>query len=381
MYCISISFKTAPLEIREKFAFSKEQAAEFIELAAADPSIKECVVLSTCNRTEIYFAGLKHAAEAMELLLSQYKEVERAQAIGYYNTFINEAAVRHAFAVTSGMDSMLLGEDEILGQVKDAYQLALEHHTTGFVLNTVFQNAINCSKKIKTDTNLSKTPVSIGTLVANEIFHFDKKIKHVFIIGLTGKMGTIIMKNVYGKHGVQVTGTSRTVTNHYEKEYPEVHVVPYKERYAYMEEADIVISATTSPHYTVTKEKLDEALSTKKNRLFIDLSVPSDIDKSVADTKGIELYNIDHFEHLSKNNNQKKEKEIELGKEIMEQELDETLKVIAFHKFLPSMKDTKNLFETQNFESIMYRLRDRESYESLNVIFDAFRRLCQEESD
>lgn len=379
MYCISISFKTAPLEIREKFAFSREEAAEFVQLAVKNPSIKECVVLSTCNRSEIYFTGLKHAAEEMELLLSQYKEVERAHVIPYYNTFVKEAAVRHAFAVTSGMDSMVLGEDEILGQVREAYQLALEHHTTGYILNTVFQNAMNCLKKIKTDTNLSKTPVSIGTLVANEIFRLPIEKKQVFIIELMGKMGSIIMKNLYGRRGVQVIGTSRTVTNHYEKEYPEVQVVSYKERYAYMEEADVIVSATTSPHYTVTKEQLQQSFSTKKTRLLIDLSVPSDIDKSVNEIENVTLYNIDHFEYLSKNNNQKKEKEIELGKEILEHELDETLKIIAFHKFLPNMKGTKELFETKNFETIMYQLRDQENYESLTTVFDALRRLTQKE--
>lgn len=379
MYCISISFKTAPVEVREKFAFLKEEAVEFSSLAISNSAIRECMVLSTCNRTEVYFTGTKNAVEEMELLLSQYKELEREQAIRYYNIFAKEAAVRHAFAVTSGMDSMVLGEDEILGQVKDAYQLALKHHTTNYVLNTVFQNAMNCSKKIKTDTNLSKTPVSIGTLVANEIFHFPKEKKNVFIVGLTGKMGTIIMKNVYDKHGVTVTGSSRNVTNHYEKEYPHVRVVDYKKRYEYLEEADIVISATSSPHYTITKEELMSSITSEKKRLYIDLAVPSDIDKSVEEIENITLYNIDYFEYLSKNNNEKKEKEIELGKEIMEQELDETLKILEFHNFIPDMKRVKKLFETRNFETIMYQLRDQENYENLSVVLDAFRRLGTEE--
>ncbi|SET03601.1 glutamyl-tRNA reductase [[Clostridium] polysaccharolyticum] len=375
MYCISISFKTAPLEVREKFAFSREEAIEFAKLAVKKQEIRECMVLSTCNRNEVYFVGTRHAIEEMEELLSQYKKVSRSQVIKYYYIFAKEAAVRHAFAVASGMDSMVLGEDEILGQVKDAYQLALGNQTTDFVLNTVFQNAMNCAKKIKTDTNLSKTPVSIGTLVANEIFHFPKEEKNVFIVGLTGKMGTIIMKNVYGRHGVTVFGSTRTVTDHYQKEYPNVRVVGYGERYPYLEEADIVISATTSPHYTITKEELEKHLTSHKKRLYIDLAVPSDIDKSIEELGNITLYNIDYFEYLSKHNNQKKEREIELGKEIMEQELDETLKSIEFHGFLPEMKRVKALFKEQHFESLMYQLRDQENYESLSVVLDAFRRL------
>lgn len=375
MFCISVSFKTASLEIREKFAFQKEEAAEFAMLALEKEAIKECMVLSTCNRTEVYFSGMKTAVEEMELLISQYKEIKREQAIPYYRIFVKEAAVRHAFAVTSGMDSMVLGEDEILGQVKEAYQMALEQGTTSFILNTVFQNAMNCSKKIKTDTNLSKTPVSIGTLVANRIFQFQKEKKKVFIVGLTGKMGTILMKNIYGKHGVTVMGSTRTITTHYGKEYPEVCLVEYAHRYEYMEEADIVISATASPHYTITKEELKKHLVSQKERLFIDLAVPSDIDKSVDELEGITLYNIDYFEYLSKHNNEKKQKEIELGKEIMEQELDETLKILEFHNFIPDMKRVKQIFETKHFETIMYQLRDQEGYENLKVVFEAFRQL------
>ncbi len=377
MYCISISFKTAPLEVREKFAFRSEEAKEFAKLALQTQAIKECMVLSTCNRTEVYFSGAKTAVEEMELLISKYKVIEREQAIPYYRIYAKEAAVKHAFSVTSGMDSMVLGEDEILGQVKEAYQCALENGTTDFILNTVFQNAMNCSKKIKTDTNLSKTPVSIGTLVANMIFHFQKENKNVFIVGLTGKMGTIIMKNIYDKHGVTVTGSSRTLTTHYEKEYPNVRLVDYVNRYAYMEEADIVISATASPHYTITRDDLKEHLVSSKERLFVDLAVPSDIDKSIEELEGIVLYNIDYFEYLSKHNNEKKEKEIELGMEMMEQELDDTLKIIEFHNFMPEIAQIKRVFETKHFESIMYQLRDQEDYENLKVVFEAFRNLSK----
>lgn len=375
MYCISISFKTAPLPVRERFAFTVEEARAFGKLAVESYAIDECMVLSTCNRSEVYFEGTKDAIKEIEVLLSKFKGIEREHVVKYYMIHAKEAAVRHAFLVASGMDSMVIGEDEILGQVRDAYQLALENKTTNFVLNTVFQNAMNCSKKIKTDTNLSKTPVSVGTLVANEIFHLPIEVKKVLIIGLSGKMGTIIMKNTYGNHGVQITGTSRNVTNHLTKGYPSVNVVPYKERYDYVNDADVIISATTSPHYTITKEELETHLTVKKPRLYIDLSVPSDIDRAIESLPETTFYNIDYFEVLSMNNNRKKEKEIEIGKEILEQELDETLKIIEFHKFLPDMKKLKDLFMEKGFESVMYCLRDQEPYEQLGVVLGSLKRL------
>ena len=158
-------------------------------------------------------------------------------------------------------------------------------------------------------------------------------------------------------------------------------MISYFERYEYFDDADIIVSATTSPHYTITKEELEAHLTSKKERLFIDLAVPSDIDKSIKQLGNITLHNIDYFEYLSRSNNLQKEKEIEIGKEILEQELDETLKIIEFHDFLPDMQDVKVLFQKRNFETIMYELRDKENYENLSVVLQAFRRLALEENN
>lgn len=383
MNCISISYKTAPVEIRAMFAFSREEQTAFYKEALANKSITECMVLSTCNRSEIYFEGTKESIKEMEHLIEKFKKVNLSENLKYFCVFGNDQAVRHAFMVTCGMESMVLGEDEILGQVKDAYQLALSEKATNFMLNTVFQNAINCSKRIKTDTNLSKTPVSIGTLVANEIFHFRKEndtdVKNVFIIGMTGKMGSIVMKNIYGKQNISITGSSRNSSNHLVKGYPMIKMVSYKDRYKYLEEADIVVSATTSPHYTVTCAELLNVITPGKKRLYIDLSVPSDMDDEIQSIEGIDFYNIDYFEELSKHNNVQKAKELERGKDILEEVLDETYKIVLFRNFLSDMPKVKKVFKENKFETIMYQLRDKENHESLAVVFDALKQLVSEE--
>ena len=151
---------------------------------------------------------------------------------------------------------MVLGEDEILGQVKDAYQLSKDLGTVDYEMNVLFQKAVTSAKRIKTDTNLSKTPLSIATLVANEVFHFENgsDIKKVMVIGMSGKMGSTITKNIIYKPGIEVTGTVRrhneclTVNVHSDR----VKAVDYRDRYQSMNDMDIVISATLGPHYPVT---------------------------------------------------------------------------------------------------------------------------------
>ncbi len=377
MNIISISYKTTPVNIRELFAFSKEEQEEFLKLVQRQGQIKEIVLVSTCNRTEIYFSGDSKVIPVMEQLLSDFKQAALEDVRKYLLVYNGERAIRHLFQVTCGMDSMVLGEDEILGQMREAYEKALGLGSTGYLLNTLFQAAIACAKQIKTDTKLSKTPISIGTLVANEIFRFPKEGKKVLIIGLTGKMGTIIMKNIYCRQKIEIIGTSRSHNSReeYSANYEKVTMVDYKMRYQYMDEADVIISATTSPHYTVTFHELADNLHTRKERLFIDLSVPMDIDEDITGINKVKLYNIDYFKEASKHNSLRKEEEADRAGSILEEHLEETKKELCFHDFLPDLPRVREVFEKHTFEKLLYELRDKASQEELFVLLDLYRRL------
>ena len=159
----------------------------------------------------------------------------------------------------AGLIPWFYGEDEILGQVKDAYQMTLEEKAANYEMNVIFQKAITCAKKTKTNTNLSRTPVSIATLVANEVFHFEKQDsqeKKILIMGVTGKIGSTIAKNILSKPGIEVLGTVRSHRSDltFQWKSSHIHLVTTRIWYQYMEEADIVISATSSPHYTVVEK-------------------------------------------------------------------------------------------------------------------------------
>lgn len=379
IYNINVSHKTAPVEIRELLAFTGSEKQDFLKKAITLESVTECVLITTCNRTEIYAAGDDNAPAEVMKLLTNYKGVAYEQVMRYLLRYEQDKAVRHLFRVACGLDSMLIGEDEILGQVKEDYALAHEEGATGYFLNTIFRDAISCAKRIKTDTKLSKTPVSIGTLTANEVFAFQgmSEVKNVLIIGLSGKMGTIVMKNLYHGKGIHITGTIRT--HHLSDEvimvYPKVKMIDYKDRYDRIKEADIIISATSSPHYTLTYHELRKHLDTDKKRLFIDLSVPMDIDKEIQKLSGVTLIDIDYFKELSESNNRIKLQEAEAAELIIEEHLEELQKELAFRNFLPNLPVLKEAFLEYSLESILYRLKNNTSSTDLEVILKAFQTL------
>lgn len=374
---ISISHKTATVSIRELFSFSKEEQEIFIKKVLTSEHIQECILVSTCNRSEVYFSGDKFAISEMQQYLADFKNADLEDLMKYFHVYSEEMAIKHLFQVTCGLDSMVIGEDEILGQVKEAYDRALCLGATKYMLNTLFQAAITCAKKIKTETKLSKIPVSIGTLVVNEILQFPKESKKVVIIGLSGKMGTIIMKNLYKRPNIEITGTSRShnLIQQCSMIAPNVKVVDYKDRYQYMDEADIIISATTSPHYTITVHELEGAISEEKQRLFIDLSVPTDIDKGIIKISKTSLLDIDHYTEASKNNTQVKEQETIQAQLMIEEYLEEVQKELSFHDFLVELPKVRKAFEERSFDSILYGMKDKATSEELATVLELFRKL------
>lgn len=224
MYCISINYKKAPLEIRNRFAFSPEEQRLFLKKKHGDDKITGCVLLSTCNRMEYYANCLEgqdpgEIWERMERDICEEKDLDIGLCRKYINCYHEEGALKHLHRVAAGVDSMVVGEDEILGQVKDAFSLAMEEDCTDYQLNTIFKSAVTGAKKIKTDTALSRTSVSVATLAASRILAFEKQLRQepgwedrpfrVMIIGITGKTGSTVMKNICNRENLIIIGTSR----------------------------------------------------------------------------------------------------------------------------------------------------------------------------
>lgn len=384
MYCISISHKCTPVEIREQFAMDRERRQQFISMVKKNPCFQGVVALSTCNRCEIYFTASpkekreqESVKETMEELFTGFFHISLEMVKKYILHYEGEGALAHLFKVVCGFDSMVLGEDEILGQVKDAYEQARKAGSTDKEINLVFQAGISCAKEIKTDTMLSKASVSVGTLAAKAVSEFPGEHKNVLIMGMSGKMGSIVMKNLLGRPDVSIRGTSR---NHNKLKsqlvgYEGVQAVNYQERYTFINEADVVVSATTSPHYTITYRELKDNLTIKKPRLFLDLAVPVDIDRKIAEIEDVTLWDIDYFSVLSARNDAIREKAFGKAEEIMEHRLEEVKKELVFHDFYPVMEETVKRISQYEPHKLLYTLRDVCDSGELKVILHALKRV------
>ena len=371
MNTLSISYKTAPQSVREAFSFSAEEQERFYPEAFVKlPGVSQCVILSTCNRFEIYFDGGRENIKPMEKLVCENRGISLREVLRYFNVYEDGGAVLHLTRVASGIDSMVLGEDEILRQLKEAYGRALENGATSSEFNTIFQMAIAAAKNIKTDTGLSTTPVSFGTLAANEVFHMPGEQKTVLVIGATGKIGSITAKNILSHPGINLYGTTRSMHGNVEWDvFSEgAHMVPYKDRYRYMDEADAVISATTSPHYTVTQEELEKYLKTKKPRLFIDLAVPADIDDCIADMEGITLYNIDWFRETAARNTRYKREQAQVAEERAKSYAEEIKKELTLHDLIKQLPELRSTVEKNGFDNLIYSLRNLADGEQVETV-------------
>lgn len=382
---ISISHKIAPLHIREMFAFSKEQQEDMMRKMTDHLEVSECIVLSTCNRTEMYVYSESESKgyvfHLMEEVLLEAAGATDEEEVGNYLLFFHgKKAIRHLFDVAAGLDSMVIGEDQILGQVKTAHQQARNIGTTGVYLNTFFRMAVTGAKKVKTDTDLSRTSVSTATLaikVAEETLGTLKD-KKVMIIGATGKIGGIVLMNLLslGEAEVYVTTRSNKVisTKHGQNDYS---MIEYEDRYDYLDKMDVVISATASPHYTLTCGKMKKSLFTDKPRVFVDLAVPMDIESKVIALGDISYYNIDDFTRIAKENNQKKLEEAKAASGILEEYELQFEQWMVFQKSLPIMarvrdnfmKVTEHKGVEKAFDHFFYWVRENNEPEDLEVFF------------
>ncbi|MCI5654881.1 MAG: glutamyl-tRNA reductase [Candidatus Pseudoruminococcus sp.] len=371
MYCISINHKNSDLEIRKQFAFSEDTQKSLLNCLINSDFINECLIVCTCNRMELYFVGNENAINFAKNTLAEYSGFEVSRLSKQIFLFYEDRAISHLYNVASGIDSMVIGEDEILGQVKRAYAFAQKYKTTGYELNTVFQAAIACAKRIKTETVLSKTSVSMATLAANEVARLGENVS-VMVIGATGKIGTSLVKNLVSHKNISIITTLRNHNNDFTY-INDVSTVEYNNRYEYINKVDCLISATSSPHYTITYYDLQKCLKENKNRLFIDLAVPPDIDREIEKISGIRLVDVDYFKTLAKENNSLKLSSVDEAKKIIEEEIEVLKKDILFHSFLPYIDAVKLKLKEKSFEELLYKLREELSAEEFEKILNVYK--------
>lgn len=359
MECISISHKTARSADRQKCCIPKEKTEDYLREIMKLDRVDECVLLSTCNRTELYVQGEENSFGGLEYIMAKAAGSNAAWLRGIVRRYQGRKAIRHLFRVVCGMESMVIGEDEILGQVREAYTYSQEAGCTGYELNSIFQAALACAKRVKTETLLSKTSVSVATLAANEVFRLPLSHKTVLLIGSSGQMGGIILKDLLSREEIRVIATVRSHNGIYQSSHARVENVDYQNRYDYLDEADVIISATSSPHYTLTADRVRQSVKGVKERLFLDISMPPDIDEDIADIEGCRLTALDDIHKLAEENNRLKQQAIVDAEEILEEDLEKICKTLSFHRFTHTHADWKERYVDCPAEKLIYLLRDR----------------------
>ncbi|WP_407272638.1 glutamyl-tRNA reductase [Radiobacillus sp. PE A8.2] len=299
---VGINYRTAPVEIREKLTFADDAVADAMQQLNNQKSVLENVIVSTCNRTEIYAVvdQLHTGRYYIKQFLAEWFGIEKEQFTSHLAISENDGAIEHLFRVTSGLDSMVVGETQILGQVKQAFLLAQQHKTTGTMFNELFKQAITLAKRAHKDTEISDHAVSVSYAAVE----LSKKIfgnltnKHVVILG-AGKMGELAAKNLKGSGVKKVTVINRTL------EKAEAIAAQLDGVARTMDgladallAADILISSTGASNYVLSKEVLAPIHKQRKGRplFLVDIAVPRDLEPALGDLENVFLYDIDDLQ-------------------------------------------------------------------------------------
>jgi len=360
---IGISYKTAPLEIREKFSFSKEDIIPFSELLQQETEISDLVLISTCNRTEIYFSQNKHdnqtAFELIYEVIKKYKKnADHCWQYFYHRT--NTGAVRHLFEVVSGLDSLIIGEDQIIGQVKDAYVTCTELALTDAVLMRLFQKSFEAGKRVRTETGIKLGITSVSSAAVEMCATMLNGVgdKSVLLIG-TGETGNLALQNIH-KKGVKQIGVTNRTAEKAEKTAEKYNgmAVPFESYEKYLHGFDIVMVATSSATPIITAEmvKRTRGIRPDHKQVFLDLSVPRNIESAVGEIENIELLGVDDLQEIVNQTTEKKKESAQKAHLILDELVSDFSEWLASRALRPAINMiTTNLQSINQEELSTYR--------------------------
>jgi len=338
LLALGISHRTAPLELRERLALTEGRAVGVLGELTSSEQVREAAALSTCNRTELYLvvADPVEAESAALGALARQAEIRPTELVGHLYSLRSSEAARHLFRVTAGLDSMILGEAEIQGQVKRAYELALVEGATGPILNRLFRGALAAGGRARDETGISRRGVSISS-VAVELAQRtlgDLAERRVLVIG-AGETAELVARALVARGVTTVFIANRR----YDRAIGLAQrfggrAVRFDELPAQLEAADIVVSATNSPHHIVERDDLSQVMRERGGRplLMIDIAVPRDVDPSCREIPGVSLHDVDDVQQIVATNTGEREAEARRAEQILAAELE------RFEEWLSSLE-------------------------------------------
>lgn len=369
---VGINYKTAPVEIREKVSFSPEQLSEAMKALKETKSILECVIISTCNRTEVYAVvdQIHTGRYYMKAFLANWFKINKDELSPFLLIKESDHAIEHLFKVTSGLQSMVLGETQILGQVRDSFLLGQKEGTTGTIFNHLFKQAITFAKRCHSETEIGENAVSVSYAaveLAKKIFG-GLNDKNILIIG-AGKMSELTAKHLHANGVGEVNVINRTFEKAEElagKFKGTAH--PMEKMADVLIHTDIVITSTGSKSYVITKEMVQSIVKRRKGRplFMVDIAVPRDLDPTLNEIDSVFLYDIDDLEGIVEANLAERRKvaeEIEIMIEEQVVAFQSWVNTLGVVPVISALREKALAIQAETMESIerkMPNLSDRE---------------------
>lgn len=334
---VGLSHNTAPVELRERLHFPERELPKPLELLGQYPFILERMILSTCNRVEVYAVveEAERARKAVVKFLSDYHGLRPEEFEDKLYCYTQDMAVRHLFRVASSLDSMVVGEPQILGQVKEAYRAAITQDATGVILNHLLEQALRVAKRVRTETGIAQAACSVPSAaveLARKIFG-DLAGRIAMILG-AGEMAELAARHLLEEGVETILVSSRSFDRAQElAQQLRGRAIRFEEAKAELARADIVVSSTGAPHYVLYKVDLLGAIHLRKHKpiFLIDIAVPRDIDPAANEIENVYLYDIDDLEGVVQANVRERRKEAERAEAIVEKE------VASFSSWLHSL--------------------------------------------
>ncbi len=334
---VGLNHRTAPVEIRERFAFREDELPQALKRLVAHHNINEAVIISTCNRVEVI--GVVHDMEKgvweIKRFLSEYHGIPYEEIKDHLYVFTGEDSVRHLFRVACGLDSMVMGEPQILGQVKDAYGVSVQSDTAGTVINKLFHKAFSVAKRVRTETRIGASSVSVSSVaveLAKKIFG-ELTGRTVMLIG-AGEMAELSARSLLGAGVKEIIIANRTYERAVElaKEF-KGRAIMFREFPHYLKYTDIVIASTGSPKFIIRPEDVAGVMKERRHcpMFFIDIAVPRNIDPLVNNIDNAYVFDIDDLQGVVEANLKERMKEAEQAELIVNEEIE------GFYRWVKSL--------------------------------------------
>lgn len=351
LVAVGLNHKTAPVEVREQLSFPEHELADALQKLRSQEAVEGCIILSTCNRTEIYAAVLdvKKGLANIKQFMAECLHDDLCEIDNYIYVHTLYDTVHHLFRVAAGLDSMILGETQILGQVRTAYQNACELGATNRILNTLFQQAVSVGKRVRTDTEIDRNAVSISYAaveLSRQIFD-DLTGRSILIIG-AGKMSELTAKHLVANGVTSVLVANRSYENAVQlAQQFGGEAIKFDNLFDHMVNADIVISATSARNTIIRPAELEQVMSKRNGKkiFLIDIAVPRDIDPVVTKVNGVTLYDIDDLQHVVDRNLESRKKEAIKAQAIVEDEITKFFQWLNSQFVVPTIAALKQFGE------------------------------------